>query len=183
MGNLIMWNIVTIDGFFEGTKNWDLPWHELIWSEDLEAFSIHQLENADGLLFGRVTYEGMYSYWSTEKGRVADYMNSIQKIVVSTTLSKVEWNNSILINKDIMNQIQLIKARKQKDIFIFGSSLLLRSLIENGLIDEYRIGIAPHFHGSGRRLFENGLPETDLKLMSVQHLNNDCAIVTYKTKK
>ena len=57
MRKLIMWNIITLDGCFEGVKNWDLPWHERVWGEELERFSIAQLESADMLVFGRVTYE------------------------------------------------------------------------------------------------------------------------------
>ena len=65
MRKLIMWNLITLDGYFEGEKNWDLPWGEQIWEEELERFSLDQLKSADMLLFGRVTYEGMAAYWQT----------------------------------------------------------------------------------------------------------------------
>ena len=76
MRKLIMWNLVTLDGYFEGAKNWDLPWHEQLWGEELEQFSLEQLETADMLVFGRVTYEGMAAHWTTAQGAVADYMNT-----------------------------------------------------------------------------------------------------------
>ena len=65
MRKLIMWNLITLDGYFEGAKNWDLPWHEQLWGEELERFSLDQLQSADMLVFGRVTYEGMAEYWPT----------------------------------------------------------------------------------------------------------------------
>ena len=67
MRKLIMWNLITLDGYFEGEKNWDLPWHERVWGEELEQFSIEQLQSSDLLVFGRVTYEGMSAYWQTAK--------------------------------------------------------------------------------------------------------------------
>ena len=93
MGKLIMWNLVTLDGFFEGPKSWELDWHEYVWGEELEQFSIEQLKSADMLLFGRVTYQGMAGYWPSAKGEIADFMNDIQKVVFSRTLEKAEWNN------------------------------------------------------------------------------------------
>src|SRR5437660_8294887 len=88
MRKVIMWNVVSLDGFFEGAKSWDLGWHDSIWGEELERLSIDQLKSADMLLFGRATYEGMASYWSSAKGEVADLMNQIRKVVFSRTLEK-----------------------------------------------------------------------------------------------
>ena len=80
MRRLIIWNMVTLDGFIEGHKPWEVDWHELVWGEELEQLSIDQLKSADMLLFGRVTYQGMASYWPSATGEVADMMNSISKL-------------------------------------------------------------------------------------------------------
>jgi dihydrofolate reductase len=69
MSRLIMWNLITLDGFFEGAKSWDLGWHERVWGDELERLSIEQLRSADGLLFGRVTYEGMAAHWPSAEER------------------------------------------------------------------------------------------------------------------
>jgi dihydrofolate reductase len=183
MGKLIMWNVTTVDGYFEGAKSWDLSWHDLIWSEDLEAFSIEQLTAADALLFGRVTYEGMAAFWKTETGTIADYMNSLPKYVVSNTLKTAEWNNSKIIRSRMEDEIAKLKTSLKKDIYVFGSSKLVHSLISSGLMDEYRIGIAPHIHGAGNLLFKPGLPEQDLTLIRVQQVRNDGVIVTYQPKR
>lgn len=179
MGKLIMWNIITVDGYFEGTEPWALPWHQLVWNQELEAFSDEQLESAGALLFGRSTYEGMYSYWDKETGETADRMNALQKLVVSNTLDSVEWNNSYLLKGDVVQEIKSAKLKSEKDIYVFGSADLLKTLIEENLIDEYRICIAPHLHGCGRHLFEAGIPQTDLSLGQVRQIQNGSVILTY----
>lgn len=83
MSKLIMWNLVTLDGFFEGGKSWDLGFHQSVWGDELERLSIEHLESADGLLFGHVTYEGIAAYWQTAKGEVAGFMNSLPRAVAS----------------------------------------------------------------------------------------------------
>ena len=99
MRKLIMWNIITLDGYFEGEQNWDLSFHNMIWGKELEQLSTEQLNAADYLVFGRVTYEGMADYWSKAEasgpeGEIARLMNTIPKIVVSRTLKTAEWNNT-----------------------------------------------------------------------------------------
>ena len=105
MGKLIMWNLITLDGYFEGEKNWDLSFHELVWGPELEHRSLEQLNQASHLLFGRVTYEGMAAYWKTAKDEIADFMNNLPKIVCSRTLKVADWNNSILIKDNIAAEI------------------------------------------------------------------------------
>src|SRR6185436_12974668 len=92
---LIVWNLVTLDGLFEGKKEWDLDWH--VWGDELEKLSLEQLHSCGGLLFGRKTYTGMADYWSTEKGPIADLMNSVPKAVASSTLTEGGWANSVVL--------------------------------------------------------------------------------------
>src|SRR5438552_16802895 len=94
MRKVIMWNVVSLDGFFEGAKSWDLGWHDSIWGEELERISIDQLKSADMLLFGGATSEGMASYWSSAKGEVADLMNQIRKVVLSRPREQPSWCNT-----------------------------------------------------------------------------------------
>ncbi len=98
MRKVVMWNLVTLDGFFEGPKSWDIDWHETVWGEELERLSLEQSKEAGALLFGRITYEGMASFWPSEKGAIADFMNSIPKVVFSKTLKEAKWNNSRVVN-------------------------------------------------------------------------------------
>src|SRR3546814_18882445 len=111
MRKLIMWNIVTLDGYFEGDKQWDLPFHEVVWGTELEQLSIKQLNAADYLVFGRVTYEGMAAHWKNETGEIADLMNEIPKLVFSGTLTAADWNNTTLITTDAAAEI----AKRNED--------------------------------------------------------------------
>lgn len=179
MGKLIMWNVITLDGYFEGETNWNLDFHNTIWGPELEQFSIEQLEAAAYLLFGRVTYQGMAEYWQNAEGTIADWMNSLPKIVCSRTLSSTDWKNTTLINDKAETEIAALKSKVEKDIFVFGSAVLSDSLIKAQLFDEYRIGIAPVILGKGRLLFENGLPQHNLSLTRSQQLENGGMLLRY----
>ena len=105
MAKLIMWNLMTLDGFVAG-ENRDISWHFDVWGEELEQLSIKQLNSAGGLLFGRVTYELMANHWPNATGEVADLMNALPKYVFSRTLTKSDWANTI---KTIRSQLKTPK--------------------------------------------------------------------------
>jgi dihydrofolate reductase len=157
MRKLIMWNIISLDGYFEGNQNWDLPFHNVVWGQELEALSIEQLHSADYLVFGRVTYEGMAAHWTKAEGEIADLMNKIPKIVFSKTLESADWNNTILIKENASAEIKKIKEQGGRDMYVFGSAHLSETFVNDNLFDEYRIGIAPVILGSGRPLFRQGV--------------------------
>ena len=181
MRKLIMWNIVTLDGYFEGSKNWDLPFHEVIWGPELEEKSIQQLNSADYLVFGRVTYEGMAAHWTKAEGEIARLMNSIPKIVFSHSLISAEWNNSRLIRGNAIDEITRLKAAGEGDMYVFGSANLSETLIRENMFDEYRIGIAPVLLGNGRQLFSKNI-SANLKLLSSRQLSNGGVILTYRPR-
>jgi dihydrofolate reductase len=185
MGKLIMWNIITLDGYFEGEKNWELPFHQLVWGPEMESFCLEQLNTTSYLLFGRITYEGMAAYWKTapDEKEIANFMNNLPKIVCSRTLDSVDWNNTTLVKENIVNEIAALKAKNDKDIYVFGSANLSETLIRENLFDEYRIGIAPVIAGKGRHLFTKGLPEKNLSLVSSRPLETGGVILTYKAFK
>jgi dihydrofolate reductase len=182
MSRLIMWNLITLDGFFEGAKSWDLGWHETVWGEDLERLSMEQLRSADRLLFGRVTYEGMAAYWPSAEGEgeVAELMNSIPKVVFSRTLKRAEWSNTSLVNGDAVAEVSHLKAAGDKNTFVFGSGDLSATLTRHGLFDEYRLAVAPVILGSGRTLFGRGLSELKLKLLEARPLSSGAVILRYE---
>ena len=180
MRKLIMWNLITLDGYFEGEKNWDLPWHEKAWGEELERYSIEQLESADMLLFGRVTYEGMAAYWQTAEGTIADYMNRLPKAVCSRTLQTATWNNTTLIKTDVAAEIARLKPLGNGNIFVFGSANLSHTLSDAKLFDEYRLCIAPVLHGKGRPLFSAGRIPQELELLETRPLTTGCVILRYR---
>src|SRR5439155_1171817 len=113
---------VSLDGFFEGRKSWDIDWHDTVWGEELERFSAEQAKSIGMLLFGRVTYQGMASFWPKEKGEIADFMNRVPKVVFSRTMEKAEWNNSRLVKSNAEEEVAKLKGQPGKDLFIFGSA-------------------------------------------------------------
>ena len=134
-----MWNVITLDGYFEGEKNWDLSFHDLVWGKELEDFSIEQLKTADMLVFGETTYKGMADYWSKaegEEGETAEHMNKIRKIVCSPTLENAEWNNTTIV-RDAVLEIPKLKREGDGNMFVFGSGILSESLMNANLFDEF----------------------------------------------
>jgi dihydrofolate reductase len=182
MRKLIMWNVITLDGYFEGDKNWDLSFHETVWGPELEKFSIEQLNSADYVAYGRVTYEGMAAYWKPAKGKTAELMNKIPKLVFSRTLNSVDWNNTSLIKGNASEEISKLKAQGDGNIFVFGSGNLSSTFINDNLFDEYRILVAPIIAGTGRPLFQNGINARPLALVSSQPLLTGGLILTFKPK-
>ena len=180
MRKLIMWNLITLDGYFEGEKNWDLPWHERVWGEELEQFSLEQLESADALLFGRVTYEGMAVYWQNAEGSIADYMNRLPKVVCSHTLQAATWNNTTLVKHNVAEEVARLKQQGDGNIFVFGSADLSKTLLNEGLFDEYRLGIAPVIYGKGRLLFGGTSKPQELELLESRPLSTGCVIIRYQ---
>jgi dihydrofolate reductase len=180
MRRLIMWNLLTLDGFFEGGKSWDLDFHQQVWGEELERFSVEQLRSAGMLLFGRVTYEGMAAYWQVTKGEVADFMNRLPKVVFSRTLERADWANTKLVKDNVLASIHGFKRQGQGNIFVFGSAGLCATLMEHGLFDEYRLAFVPVLLGLGKPLFPPNLSRLRLKLLEARPLSNGSVILRYE---
>lgn len=183
MRKLIVWNVVTLDGCFEGEKPWDLSFHSLVWGPELEAQSLAQLREADMLVFGKNTYQGMAEYWPTAEaeGEVTPLMNNIAKVVCSTTLEKAEWNNTTII-RDAVPELKLLKEQGERPMYIFGSGELMESLLNAGMIDEIRLCLAPIVLGKGRRLFTDGNMKRNLKLLESRSLQNGGVVLRYEVQ-
>lgn len=177
-----MWNMVTLDGLFEGEKPWDLSFHDLVWGSELEAVSIAQLKEASMLVFGENTYKGMADYWQkaeTTDPKVAPLMNSIAKVVCSPTLNKPEWNNTTVV-RDAVSEIMRLKEKEGGPMFVFGSGILSESLMTAGLFDEIRLCVAPTILGKGRHLFADTIRQRNLKLLEARALSNGGVILRYE---
>jgi dihydrofolate reductase len=179
MKKLIMWNVITLDGYFQGTEPWDLSFHELVWGDELEAFSIEQLNSAEAIIYGSATYEGMAAYWIKEEGEVATRINAIKKYVCSESLETADWNNTEIM-RDAVSEITALKQQGEGNLFVFGSGKLSNSLIKAGLFDEYRLCIAPTILGDGRQLFESDLPTEKLSLLESRTLTTGGVLVKYE---
>ncbi len=180
MRKLIMWNLVTLDGYFEGPQPWDLGFHEYAWGEELSQFSLEQGSEVGALLFGRATYEGMAAHWTTAKGETADFMNAVPKYVFSRTLDVADWNNSTLVKGDTVEAVARLKEQPGKDLLVLGSADLSATLIRHGLFDEYRIGLVPVTMREGRQLFMRDSEPLKLELLQSRPLGPRCLLLRYK---
>ena len=174
MRKVLFFMLTTLDGFFEG-PNQDISWHNV--DEEFNTFATEQLAEVDTLLFGRVTYEGMASYWPTPEAiasdpAVAGAMNAIRKIVFSRTLDKADWHNSRLIKDNVAEEVLKLKQQPGKDLIIFGSSNLAASFTEMGLVDEYRIMVTPVVLGEGTPLFKGLRERVKFKLLKTRTFGN-----------
>ena len=182
MRKVFVFLMVTLDGFFEGPDQ-DISWHNV--DEEFNEFAIEQLGEIDTLLFGRTTYLGMASFWPTPFALendpiIANLMNTMPKIVFSTTLEKAEWEHSRLVKDHLAEEIAQLKQQPGKDIAIFGSSNLATSFLQMGLIDEVRIIVNPVVLGSGTRLFE-GIPgQLQLKLLKTKTFRSGNVLLYYQ---
>jgi dihydrofolate reductase len=189
MRKVILSNMVTLDGFFEG-PNKELDWH--IVDEEFNQYAIDLLSNVDVLLFGRVTYQLMADYWpaastnpSTSKSdlEIADKMNNLPKIVFSKTLQEVKWNNSRLVKENIAEEISKMKTQAGKDMLIFGSGSIVSTFMQLGLIDQYRIIVNPVVLGNGNPLFKGINDKQNLKLLNTRVLGSGIVILYYEPVK
>ena len=179
MRRLVMWNLETLDGCFDGPKPWQLDWHLAAWGDELERFSLDQSEEVGTLLFGRVTYEGMAAHWTRATGETADFMNGVPKVVFSNTLESAGWSNTRLVKGDAADEVAKLKQESGKDLFVFGSAKLCDGLMQRGLFDEYRICLAPVVLGGGVALFKPAPEARRMTLLEARALKTGAIILRY----
>ncbi len=182
MGKLIMFNLVTLDGFFAGPDG-EIDWHRV--DAEFNDFAIAQLNSAAGLVFGRKTYELMAGYWPTESGIrddpiVAGKMNNLPKLVVSRTLHKADWNNTRLVKEKVGEEITRLKQSPGKDWLLFGSGNLAVTLTQLGLIDEYRLMVNPVVLGNGQPLFQDVPARLAFTLTNNKTFGNGNVLLSYR---
>ncbi|MFL5704865.1 MAG: dihydrofolate reductase family protein [Ktedonobacteraceae bacterium] len=182
MRNVFVFMMVTLDGFFEG-PNQEIDWHNV--DEEFNEFAIQQLNDVDMLLFGRVTYQLMASYWPTQFAKendpiVADKMNTVPKLVFSQTLDKVEWDNTRLMKENVAEEIAKLKQQQGRDLAIFGSAALAVSLLQMGLIDELRIMVNPVVLGQGNPFFKGTHDKLNLNLLKTKTFRSGNVLLYYQ---
>lgn len=163
MRRIVATLFTTLDGVVEAPHKWSLSYH----NEHIGKFKLNELLASGALLLGRTTYETFAAAWPsrTDSEGLADSMNSLPKYVVSSTLQEpLAWNNSTLLKGDPIQAVRQLKQEPGKDILIHGSTPLVRALTSAGLIDEYHLLVYPVVHGSGQRLFDEGV-QAKLKLV------------------
>src|SRR3954451_20004600 len=169
MGRIVVTEFVSVDGVVEdpggaeGFKHagWSFEFSR---GEEGDQFKVDETMNSAALLLGRVTYEGFADAWPSREGEFADKFNNMQKYVVSTTLEDPEWNNSTVIKDNVAEEVSKLKEQPGGDILVNGSVQLIQTLIDHGLVDEYRLMVFPVIIGAGKRLFGETSEALPLKL-------------------
>jgi dihydrofolate reductase len=165
MRKLVITQNITLDGSIEMLDDWFDP---QLQDEDLLEESHRQDSQADALLVGRRTFEDFRGYWpkqTDDPTGVTDYLNTVAKYVVSSTMGDPEWQNSTVLTGDPIEQTTELKSQPGKDIVLTGSISLAHALIAGGVVDEYRLFVYPAVQGRGRRLFPDGTAIGDLRLV------------------
>ena len=178
MGKLVVTEFVSVDGVFEdpgGAENYEHGgWtFEYDRGDDGNKFKLDELMEAEVHLFGRVTYEGFAAAWPSREGEFADRLNNVKKIVVSTTLTDPEWQNTTRIADDVPGQIAKLKTDTDGVILVAGSGTLVGTLLEHDLVDELRLMVFPTILGRGKRLFPGGIDRRTLRLVEARTVGPD----------
>ncbi len=187
MRKLVLFMHLSLDGFAAGPHG-ELDW--VSYDEELEKHAEDIVSTVGSPLYGRVTYQMMEGYWPTVLQDTAAtkhdldharWVEDVEKIVFSETLEKVEWNNTRLIKDNIAEEVLKLKQQPGKDLVIFGSPGLARSLMQLGLIDAYRLTINPVILGSGIPLFADVEDKINLKLVNSRTFRSGVVALHYET--
>lgn len=183
MPKLIVFNSISVDGYFTDPKG-DMSWaHQN--DPEWRDFTNQNVSGDSGiLLFGRVTYEMMASYWPTPQAKqqfpeVAERMNRAQKVVFSKSMDKASWNNTRLFKGDLVNEVRKLKGSSE-GIVILGSGTIVSQLAQANLIDEYQLVVNPIVLGEGRTLFEGMKNKLRLKRTQSRTFKNGNVLLTYE---
>ena len=183
MRNLIVSEMVTLDGVVEAPggepSHPHTGWAGDLFSPELEASKFQEVVDADTLLVGRVTYESFAGAWPTYEGEFADRMNGMPKVVVSSTLTDPEWNNTTVLEGDAVASISALKEQAGGDILVNGSRTLVHVLLEHDLVDELRLTVFPVTIGSGFRVFPDSTRKVTWTLAGSQAFPSGVRVDTY----
>ena len=185
MTRIVAAEYLTLDGVGEDPgriggfehRGWLVPYFD----EELAEYMADQLFASDALLLGRTTYAGFLSVWPGRSGDpIADRMNSLPKLVASTTLEEpLEWN-ATLLKGDAAEEVERLSQQPGRDLLIFGSRTLVDTLMQADLIDRYQLMVVPMFLGSGKRFFVDGHDATTLSLTDVKTTGAGVVMLTYE---
>ncbi|MCR6490342.1 dihydrofolate reductase family protein [Amycolatopsis sp. OK19-0408] len=168
---------ISLDGVVEAPDKWSLRY----WSDEIGQAVGSGMAAADAMLLGRVTYEGFAEAWPgrTVEDEGAEFMNTVRKYVLSSTLSDVSWNNSTLLTGDPATAVRALKASSGGDIMTSGSTTAVRWLLTEGLVDELNLLLYPVVVGEGKRLFPQAGPGFPLELKKSATFGNGVVQLTY----
>jgi dihydrofolate reductase len=174
---------ITLDGSIEFLGDWFSPQGQAGQDNTDLLDEVHRQDRkADGFLAGRRTFEDLRGYWpkqSDDPTGITEYLNRVQKYVVSSTMTDPAWQNSTVLSGDPVEEVRALKEQPGQDIVVTGSITLCHTLIEAGLVDEYRLFVYPVVQGRGRRLFPDGFELPVLRLLEAKAFRSGIAYSRY----
>lgn len=180
MRKLVITQNVTLDGSVEMLDPWFEPADD---DTEVAAEIRDQAERSDAVLFGRQTFTDMRGFWpqqTDDTTGVTDHLNTVQKYVVSSTLADPQWQNSMILSGDPVEEVRRIKAEPGRDIVLTGSIQLAHTLTSAGLIDEFRMFVFPAVQGRGRGLFPDGYSVAGLRLVADRTFGSGVRYAAYQ---
>jgi dihydrofolate reductase len=185
MGRIVVTEFVSLDGVMEDPGGAEDFQHggwsfELNRGEEGDKFKLDEAFASEALLLGRVTYEGFAAAWPSREGEFADKFNTMPKYVVSSTLEEPQWNNTTVLQGDVVEEVSKLKQAVDGDIVVHGSARLVQTLVEHDLVDELRLMVFPVVLGSGKRLFGDTSDKKPLGLADSKMVGDGVAILTYQ---
>ena len=183
MRQLVVTENITLDGVIDASEGWFAPsGEEDVDQSDLNEALREQAAAADAVLLGRVTFEEMRGFWplqANDQTGVTEYLNNVDKYVVSNTMTEPQWQRSTVLAGEVADNIRELKGREGEDIVATGSITLVHELITRGLVDEYRLFVYPVVIGRGARLFEDGTNVAKLRLMGCRQFRSGIVLMRY----
>lgn len=185
MRKIIVSEMVSLDGFFAGSDG-NINWHMV--NDEFNKYAIDFLKTVDTILFGRVTYQMFENYWpaaitnpetSKDDLVIAHLIDDANKIVFSRTMDKTGWKNTKLMKEVDAEEIRKMKEQPGKDMVVYGSGMVVSELARLGLVDEYRLFVAPIVLGSGKLLLKDLKKEMKLKFIESKPLSNGVVLLCY----
>jgi dihydrofolate reductase len=185
MRKLLVFNSVTVDGYFTD-KNGDMSWAHKQDDPEWNAFTAENAKSGGELLFGRVTYDLMASFWPTPAAakmfpEVAEGMNKSPKVVFSRKMDQASWNNTRVIKGDLAEEIRKLKQAPGDGLVLMGSGSIISQIALAGVIDEYQMVVNPLALGKGRTMFDGIKDQLNLTLASTRAFKNGNVLLTYKS--
>ena len=184
MGRIAVTQLTSLDGVMQSPGHADVPFKYRGWAVDFETgpefdrFKLEEARNAVALLLGRVTYEAMHAFWPTAAGAYADRLNELPKYVVSSTLTDLSWNVTVL-GDDWLEEVARLRSELDGEILVYGSRRLSRALIGMGLVDELRLQVYPVVLGAGDRLFGETQAKIPLRLVESRPFGDGVVSMIY----
>jgi dihydrofolate reductase len=186
MGRIVVSEFVSLDGVIEAPGGGE-DYRHGGWSFEIDRgpegdrFKLDETIQAEALLLGRVTYEGFAAAWPTMQGEFADKFNSMPKYVISSTLGQPEWNNTMVLGGDLVDEVSRLRDSLSGDVVVHGSARLVQGLLEHDLVDELRLMVYPVVLGSGKRLFGRTTDKKRVRLTDTQLVGAGIVIHTYES--